>query len=86
MTLDTSDGVFVVLPFNADPNRTVTVRAENFNKVVNFAVVLQPVNGSRIVVEDSIDNTTTNPASKVVNVVFPLNTQTKVFVWTIPDP
>ena len=85
VTLDTTNAVFVDLPFNADPNRTVTVRAEDFGKVVNISVVLQPSSGSRIVYDDSIDNSTTNPATKAINVVFPLNTQTKVFVWTRPD-
>ncbi|MDA0349583.1 MAG: hypothetical protein O3C43_13975 [Verrucomicrobia bacterium] len=86
VALDTTTSEFVLLDFNEDPNKTVTVRAENFNKVVNIAVVLQPVNGDRIIYEDSIDNSSSNnPASKAVNVVFPLNTQTKVFVWTRPD-
>lgn len=85
VTLGTSNSVFVDLPFNADPNRTVTVRAQDFGKIVNIAVVLQPVNGDRIIYEDSIDNSANNPATKIINVVFPVNTQTKVFVWTRPD-
>lgn len=85
VVLDEPNAVFVNLPFNADPNRTVTVRAQDFNKVVNIAVVLQPSSGSRIIYEDSIDNSATNPATKAVNVVFPTNTQTQVFVWTRPD-
>lgn len=85
VTLDTSNSVFVDLGFNADPNRTVTVRAQDFGKVVNIAVILQPVNGDRIIYEDSIDNSAANPATKAINVVFPVNTQTKVFVWTRPD-
>ena len=85
ITLDTATSEFVLLPFNEDPNKTVTVRAENFKKVVNFAVVLQPVNGDRIIYNDSIDNTAGTPVTKVVNVVFPLNTETKVFVWSLPD-
>jgi len=85
VTLDTTNAVFVDLPFNADPNRTVTVRAEDFGKIVSISVVLQPSSGSRIVYDDTIDNSATNPATKAINVVFPLNTQTKVYVWTRPD-
>jgi hypothetical protein len=85
VTLDTTNAVFVDLPFNADPNRTVTVRAEDFNKAVKIAIVLQPSSGSRIIYEDTIDNSTNNPATKAINVVFPTNTQTQVFVWTLPD-
>jgi hypothetical protein len=85
VTLDAQNAVLVDLPFDADPNRTVTIRAQDFDKVVNIAVVLQPDNGERIVYEDTIDNSAANPATKVVNVVFPTNTQTQVFVWTRPD-
>ena len=84
--LDTASGVSVLLPFNAPSERTVTVRAQDFNKVVNFVVVLQPVNGSRILVPASVDNSTNNPASVAVDVTLPLNTQTEIFVWTVPDP
>lgn len=86
ITVGTDSAVFVDLPFNADPNRTITVRAENFDKVVHYAIVLQPANGDRIVVTDSIDNASGNPATTTTNVTFPLNTQTRVHVWTIPDP
>ncbi len=86
VALDTPSPVLVDLDFNADPNQTITVRAENFLKVVNFALVLQPVNGSRTIIEESIDNTEGTPVIKEVDVVLPLNAQTEIFVWTIPDP
>lgn len=83
--LNTPSKVLVDLDFNADPNQTITIRAENFHKVVHFALVLQPVQGERTIIEDSIDNSTGDPVTKAVDVVLPLNTQTEVFVWTIPD-
>ncbi|MGK0237344.1 MAG: hypothetical protein ACI92G_000803 [Candidatus Pelagisphaera sp.] len=86
VVLDEDQSIFVNLPFNEDPNKTVTVRAEHFNKIINVAVVLQPANGARIIVEDSIDNSGEGAATKAIAVTFPVNTQTKVFVWTIPDP
>ena len=86
VNLGIADPVVVDLDFNADPNQTIKVRAENFNKVVHFAVVLHPVNGDRTIYEDSIDNSSGDPVTKDINVVLPLNTQTEVFVWTIPDP
>ncbi len=86
VALGTASGVSILLPFNDSPDKTVTVRAEDFNKVVNFVVALQPVNGSRILVPASVDNAAANPASETVNITLPINTQTEIFVWTVPDP
>lgn len=86
IAVDESQAVFVDLPFNADPNRTVTVQATDFNKIVYITVVLQPVNGTRVTYDDSIDNSGGGSTSKAINVTFPVNTQTKIFVWTRPDP
>ena len=74
--------VSIVLPFGTDPNQTVTVQARDYDGVVPIAVVVQPENGARTVVEDSIDNLAANPASKVINVVLPVNVPVKIFAWT----
>ncbi len=74
--------VYVQLPFNANPARTVTVRARDFGGVVPIRVVLTPDRGVPIVVDDQIDNTTVNPAQKTVNVTLPVNVLTRVTVWT----
>jgi hypothetical protein len=86
VALDTASGVSILLPFNSTPDKIVTVQAEDFNKIVNFVVALQPVNGSRILVPTSVDNAAANPASVDVNITLPINTQTEIFVWTVPDP
>ena len=72
----------IILPFNTDPNQTITVRATNFDTIVDIDLVLQPENGSRIVYPDTIDNSAGGFTDKIINVVLPVNVLTKVFVWT----
>ena len=49
---------------------------------MDIALVLQPDFGNRIVIDDTIDNAAQDPAEKVIAVTFPLNVQTRVFLWT----
>jgi hypothetical protein len=80
--LDTPQLVTVQLPFGANPNGTVTVRALNFGAQVPISVVLTPDSGDRIIVNSQIDNTTPNPATVAVPVTFPQNVLVTVNVWT----
>jgi len=84
VTEGTQNSVFVNLPFGTDPNQTITVRARDFNAIIPIEIVLQPESGSRIILEDTIDNIANNPADKVINVTFPTNVATSVNVWTRP--
>jgi hypothetical protein len=80
--VDTAQLVTVQLPFGADPNRTVTVRAQDFGNKVPISVILTPDSGDPIIVNSQIDNTTQNPASIAVPVTFPQNVLVTVNVWT----
>jgi len=73
--------VTILLPFGSNPNRTVTVRAADFTGLVPIDVVLTPDNGDRVVYPAEI-SMTTNPAQVVVNVDVPINSITRVEVWT----
>lgn len=80
----TTTAVNVQLSAGADPNQPITVQARNFDKVVPISIVITPDNGDRVVVDDEIDNSTatgTNPASKVINLDFPVNVRCDVQVW-----
>jgi len=77
-----ASAVIVQLPYGSTSNRTVTVRAQDFNAVVPVAVVLTPEQGSPVVYTNAIDNLTTNPATNVFNVVVPVNVVVKVNAWT----
>ncbi len=74
--------VVVQLPYGSTSNRTVTVRAQDFNAVVPIAVVLTPEQGNPIVYTNAIDNLSTNPTTNVFNVVVPVNVVVKVNAWT----
>ena len=77
-----SSPVFINLAFNASSSQTITVRATDFDTVVDFDLVLQPENGSRIIIPESIDNSSGGSTDKTISVTLPVNVQTKVFVWT----
>lgn len=74
--------VTVQLPFGSDTNRTVKLRAENFNSSVPVQVVLTPEQGDRIVYSTTINNLASNPATNVVNIVVPANLVVKINAWT----
>jgi len=78
----TADPLYIQLPFGSSPNRTVTVQARNFSGVVPVRLVLTPDSGDIIVIDDQIDNTTVNPAQKVIAVTLPLNVRVHVGAWT----
>jgi hypothetical protein len=77
-----ADPVYIQLPFGSSPNRTVTVQVRNFSGVVPVRLVLTPDSGDIIVIDDQIDNTTVNPAQKVIAVTLPLNVRVHVGAWT----
>jgi len=74
--------VNVILPFGSSPNQTVTLRARDFGGQVPVRVVLTPDNGTPLTYDATINNTTTNPAETVVNVVMPINRLVRVSAWT----
>lgn len=79
---ENSGPVQIQLPFGSTPNRTITVRASNWGRVVPISVVLQPDSGDPIKVDAEINNSTQNPAEVAVPVVFPVNNLVAVQVWT----
>ena len=79
----TNGAVQVLLPYNSDTNRTVTLQARDFNTVVPVDLVLTPDAGSRQVYSLSITNTAgNNPVQVVVPVVIPVNTLVTINAWT----
>jgi len=72
----------VLFPFGSSPNRTVRVRAENFNEIVPIQVALTPDNGEPITIDGEIDNRSANPAETTINITIPVNVQTTINVWT----
>ena len=72
----------VLFPFGSSPNRTVRVRAENFNEIVPIQVTLTPDNGEPIKIDGEINNRNENPAETTINITIPLNVQTTINVWT----
>jgi len=73
--------VSIVLPINSDTNRTVTVQARDFNRIVPITVLLTPDSGDPVAFSASIDNSSVNPAQTVVPVTLPTNTRTTVSAW-----
>lgn len=82
IAVGTSAPVFFMLPQGSSPNRTVTVQATNFGKVVPIRVVLTPDNGSSVSYDAEIDNSAAGSASVTVSVVVPVNVQVHVEAWT----
>ena len=78
----TTTPVIVQLPFGSTTNRTVTVRAQDFNAAVPIAVVLTPEQGTPVTYTGVIDNLNSNPATNVFNVVVPVNVVVRVNAWT----
>jgi len=74
--------VIVQLPFGSTTNRTVTVRAQDFNAAVPVAVALTPEQGTPVIYTGVIDNLSSNPATNVFNVTVPVNVVVRVNVWT----
>ena len=79
---DTPNPVTVLLPFGSTSSRTVTVRARNFTGIVPIDVVLTPDNGDRVIYPDQIDMGQSSSAQVIVNVDVPINSITRVEVWT----
>jgi hypothetical protein len=78
----TTTPVIVQLPFGSSTNRTVTVRAQDFNAAVPIAVTLTPEQGTPVTYTGVIDNLSVNPATNVFNVVVPVNVVVRVNAWT----
>jgi hypothetical protein len=74
--------VTVLLAFGSTPSRTVFVRATHFTGVVPIDVVLTPDNGDRVVYPAEINMGQGNSAQVAVNVEVPINSITRVEVWT----
>jgi len=78
----TPTSVLVQLPFGTNPSQQVTVQARNFGASVPIRIVLTPQSGNSIVIDDQIDNTTANPATKTVTATFPINQLVRVSAWS----
>jgi hypothetical protein len=74
--------VQIVLPFGSPAAQTVRVQARDFTGLVPIDLVLTPDSGGRLVYPAQIDMNSGNPAQVIVNVEFPINTVTRVGVWT----
>jgi len=72
----------IELPLGSSTNRTVTVQARNFAASVPIRVALIPESGEMVTYDSVVENTTTNPATAVVNVTVPVNVKVEVQVWT----
>jgi hypothetical protein len=79
----TNNGVMITLPFNANTNQAVTVRATDFNANVPIRVVVTPENGYVSNYDTlAIDNSAGGSTDGQVNVVMPLNLRAYIHVWT----
>ncbi len=74
--------VQVTLPFGSSPNRTITVRAQDFNADVPIRLVLTPDSGPRTVIDTRIVNTASTPATVVIPVTLPVNNLVTIHAWT----
>lgn len=84
VSIGTSGPATIFVPNGAPTNQTVTVEASGFGKVVPIRVALTPRSGSRVLYEDTIDNTAGNSVTRAVPVLIPPNTLVTVEVWTGP--
>lgn len=82
IALDTGSTVRIQLPFGSDANRTVTLRAQNFNADVPIRLTLTPDSGRRIVIDTNIVNKTAFAASVTIPVGLPANTLVTIHAWT----
>jgi hypothetical protein len=79
---DAQGPVNVFLPFGSSPSRTVKVRATNFAGIVKVVVVLTPEHGDRQVYPAEIQMGSSTTADATVNIELPINTATRIHVWT----
>lgn len=81
--LGTGNTVRIQLPFGSDTNRTVTLRAQDFNANVPVQLVLTPDSGPRTIIETNLVNTADqNPATLVVPITLPVNNLVTIQAWT----
>lgn len=76
--------VRVVLPAGAPAEQPVRIQARGFNAAVPIRVTLYPENAAAIELDEVIDNTQGDVAMKELTASFPVNTPTRVMVWTRP--
>lgn len=82
IALGTGELVQVLLPFGSDTNRTIVLRAQDFNADVPVRLTLTPDSGPRIVIDTNIVNTAVNPATVAIPVGLPVNNLITVHAWT----
>jgi hypothetical protein len=78
--------VDVTLPGGASTNQTVRIQGRNFQGLVPLDVVVTPENGSSVIYHITIDMGTNQVAQTNVSVVIPVNTITRINVWTQSPP
>ncbi len=78
----TLNPVSILLTSGSSANQTVTVLARNFGTKVPINVVITPGSGIPQIFPAIIDNTTSNPATAVVNVTLPVNVPVTINAWT----
>jgi hypothetical protein len=79
---DGSGPVVFTLPFGANTNQTVRVRALNFARNVPIRLTLTPDSGEVRTFDAEIDNSAANPATVEVPVTVPVNTVVTIHCWT----
>lgn len=77
--------VSFILPFGSSPERTIKLRAEDFNRVVSVRIAVSPESGNTLFVDGDIDNLSSNPAEVELPVTLPVNTMVTIMAWTIPS-
>ena len=82
IALGTGELVQVLLPFGSETNRTIVLRAQDFNADVPVRLTLTPDSGPRIVIDTNIVNTAVNPATVSIPVGLPVNNLITVHAWT----
>jgi len=79
---DTTANAAIFLPAGSSTTQSVTVRVRDFGTVVPIKLVVTPANGTRTVINDTINNTSLNPATKAINITVPVDMPVDVAVWT----
>jgi hypothetical protein len=77
----TTTTYMVTLPPGSPATQPVTVEASNFGGSFSYIVKVVPERGSSTQYEGTVNNGATNPATSTINVIFPLNSPSQVYVW-----
>lgn len=76
--------VRVILPNGAAAVQPIRIQATGFKSQVPIRITLYPESGNPIEIDETIDNSTGDATLKEIPATFPINTPTRVMVWTRP--